>query len=573
MEPSQIQKIDLLEESGIDFSLFTSAAEKKHAAEEVLIETAIEASGNTQSTGSRKRQMVAAVSSRQGLAAANQPARSSPRFGAAPPLPIPNPPLPPLPPSGGPDGTVQGWDGSQWEAYNANHTGYMNGLMNLFFYYSAHPTTSSLYALMNYINGLAQHGLLNSNVDTMMQLCNGQYLIADGIEHNAEFAFLMGYTDSQGKLHQPGGDAYKAYLSDLSNYLGQVEGSYPNGYTAAMVSEVNTLIKDQDDFINAHTDPVNGLYWTVLDQEGYNTNYYWNAAGSDPDADKFIIEQVILSSGTNGAPNQDIAALVAVLGKLQTFDLLNTMDAVWNKYHDPGLLILAFMQTLDGGYLNSESGNADIMDKQHQLDEKYAQQIQSIVSSIGTWDDTSGSGADSCDKLASLLEQMAGLIHVSNQFTALQDPMLNFLQNLKSTSITPGTSGLDVSSNTNLYQVLVEDSYTDSKGVVHTLTSAQRAVLIHDNLTPSATPPTPQPTPPNPPPPYTPPNTEILQGFISSISAISSAVSSSSTQLTTATSQVEQMHQAILKVGTGVVDPKNGLMAVTNNAITHQVTN
>ncbi len=570
MESAQVKKIDILEEASIALPMAASLSEKKHAAEEALIEMTIEAAGNTGSATHSRRRMLAAVSSQHGLAAASSSPKSSPRFSAEPPpLPIPNPPLPPLPPSGGPDGSIEGWDGSQWEAYNANHTGYMNGLMNLFFYYSAHPTTSSLYSLMNYINGLAQHGLLNSNVDSMMQLCNGQALIADGIEHNAEFAFLMGYTDSTGKFHQPGGDAYKAYLSDLSNYLANVQKNYPNGYTAAMISEVNTLTNDADNFISSHMSGGN-IIWTFKNPEGDIDTFQWTTGD---DAEKFMIEQLILNSGTDGAPNADISTLTGALGKLQTFDLLNTMDAVWNKYHDPGLLILAFMLSLDTGYLNSESGNADIMDKQHQLDEKYTQQIQSIISSIGTWDDTSGSGATSVQSLQELMPILTDLISSSGQFSALSGPIQNFLDNLKSTTITAGTSGLDVGTKTTLYQVLFQNEYTDSSGTVHTLTAAQAATLVHDNLTPSATPPGPQPTPPNPPPPYTPPNTEILQGFISTVSAISSAVSSSSTQLTTATSQVEQMHQAILKLGTGVVDPKNGLMAVTNNAITHQVTN
>ena len=177
------------------------------------------------------------------------------------------------------------------------------------------------------------------------------------------------------------------------------------------------------------------------------------------------------------------------------------------------------------------------------------------------------------------------LVNSGVQFQGLSGPIGNFLDNLQSTTVTAtivytdhsGVSRTVTVSNMTLEQVLITHTYAyvDSTGTTYNvaITPAMAGIILHDNLTPS--PPNPYVPPPVPTPtptPNTPPNTEILQGIVANITQISGAISSSSTQTTTSASQVEQQHQAIIKMATAVVDPKNGLMAINNNAVTRQVT-
>ncbi len=550
--------------------LLNSVQKSKEAEEKVKMEI-IAATGSSQV--SMKRKMMTTLSSQQEVAAAAQPPK--PKLGSGNGLGASNfPPDPPLPPSGGPDGTLEGWNGSSWDAYNASHTGYMNGLMDILFYINAHPSTSSLASLVKYISAMQQNGLFGTAAQNMLSMIGGGLLL-DGLVHNADFAFLEGY-QGQG----PGMGSYEAYLNALKGYLSQFQGV---PFLGDLYNQVNTLLSSQSlaVFQGEHVNAQGQLIWS-FSADGTNTDtWVWTGADSST---QFMIEQLILNSsassgGQSANPNMDIAALNAAITQMQTADLLGTLDSVWNQFHDAGLLIIAFMLTMDDGYLNSESGNADIMDKQHQYDQGYVQKIQQIAQSIEGWG-TGGidghAGADQVDAFRNSIFQLIDLIDSNSQFAnSLSPAITNFLETLHSTQVTfswPPDGGSQTAMTDDLFHLLKgEDSSGNPLVPGGQFTIEQEiAGALKQGLAPNPPIiPAPAPTPA----PSDNPDTTALQSFVSSITAISSAVSSSSTQLTTAVSQVEQEHQAILKLGTGVVDPHNGLNAVTMNSISHQVSN
>lgn len=534
----------------------------------VTVSEQVEATSSSSTPVSRRR-MLATLAARQettpGLGAAD--AHATPKVGGTlgssgpnlkgtglPSGLVPFPGDPSLPNSGCPDPSVPSND-----PYNFSHTGYMNKLMAFLSYINYHPTDAQAYInFAKYVSNLSQMGLLNSDAMAYLNKAGAANLMNDGIEMAAAFAFLTGY---DGKA--PGMASYEAYLNALKGALDQIKGQgHDNSFIDSMLAEVNTdldprnIAAYQKDHVAANGD----LIWTI---NGHT--YNWSSGGDDQ---KFMIEQYILNFGSIGGDNSDISYLNGQIQSLMTQDLMATIDAVWATTHDPGVLILAFMQAVDGDYLNQEAGNADVMDRQHQLNQKFVNSIQSALQGINNWK-SDGSGptdAQAAETLSEQIKILIDLVQSSGQFSGLSDSMTSLVNTLKNTSISfkdPVTGKTDSGT---LYDILINNK--DAAG--NALNGQEIAAALKQGLSPDA------PTPPSPTSPPTgggSPNTEALQGFLGAMSSIANAISSTSTQLTTLTSQIEQLHQAILKVGTGVVDPKEGLNAVTMAAVNHQISN
>ena len=465
-------------------------------------------------------------------------------------------------PAGTDSGSVP-WDIDWSSLYNASGTGQINILNNFAMYISAHPGSWTAMLDLNkaYVTIVDHYKSLGQAVPQQIQSFMsqggwGQEMMLDGIEIGASFAFKNGYTDASGTTFPPGEASYKAFMQDWQTSL--------SGYTSdPIISAVSTDLQadlgsidptkpnpfNADAYYKAHLDP-------TTNQLGTEINGIWYDYNTTDDNQMFTIDSQILYA----TPGNDIANLQNILGSLEKQNIVNTIDSIkaTGGAMEIIMLILAFMGAGEAQYLNQIGGNNDIGNMQHEYNTRFVTSIQNAVQGIGGWSNDGTTGDDSAGELRDSINELIANQQMDPQFKSLDGTMGQFVQYLKNNSVTFDDPITKKKGET----VTLYDLFTSQTNGAPTYNNQQVAAALKQGLAPNPT--------SSDPGQGTSPNAQELQGFLGSINAFSTTFTSLSTQLTTLTSQITQLLQALYKLGDGAVDPKNGLNAVAQTAVSKQ---
>lgn len=462
----------------------------------------------------------------------------------------------PADPTGTPSGTVDYSRIDFDHLTNMSLTGMENVFTNFLTYINAHPGSWEAYIDMTkayatvYKHFQEMGQPVPASLVNFLQRAGAMKLMTDGIETAALFAYKNGYG---GLVHE---DAYKSVFSQWISVLQGLPGYTNDPILNGLAGPDGLLVTDlglADKFNESHYDTVTGRYG-FKDVESGSWFYFDADPKVDPNA-AYTIDTLILFHDKTG---DDLATLEKVMAKLTSLNLMDTIDEILRS-HGSELaifMILAFMMGAELGYLNQVDGNNDTQNQQHELNTRYIASLQNALTGLGNWktspNDKDGLSAHQLRQ--SLIGLLANQGQNGTQFGSLDSVTDQLREYLMSNSVPSPAGATDTTAT--LYNLIVKG--TDDSGKA--ISDNDLAVLLKSGLAPNT-------TSPSAGAPATNPNPQMLQGFIGSLNSLGTSVSSTSTQLTTLSSQIAQILQALYKVGTGVVDPKNGLLAVSQTAI------
>jgi len=482
--------------------------------------------------------------------------------------PIPFPPDPSTPTSGDDDPTLDPNWPTDDARYKMDHSGYMQILMEKLNYIDQHPNDIQAGVIFaKVVSRLLQRNLLTSGDQQWLDQANPVNLMKDAVDHNMEYAYLMGYDPTK---TPPSPDPATAgtwtavhnYLSALQSALQQIQGG--GKYIQGMLDEISFISTPdfKSQFIISHEVAkeegpqydawgnvmhAGDIVWSWTDPTtGKTAIYDWTAAyvgklhpGQDQITMDTITSLIDNSDGATGNyDHADINYLDSQISGMQAMDFLNTFDAILKMTGgDVGQAILGALYAMQGDELNKLGGNADVMDKQHKLN-KMAKDIEDYFKQFGS------TGAPSASDLRGTLQALFATIGSSSQFTGLADAVSQAVSTLNTTMLPWAKGGAGA-------QRSVWDLITDP-----TVSNDDLDAALHAGLEPSDKSQSPS---------------EALQGVLGGIDGVVTAVTSASTQANTISSQLQALIQAIDKPMTGVIDPKMGIdTGVIATTINHQ---